>query len=1029
MLEIFLQQMNLFQLLLSMPLSVKTSKQVDSQLICSSSLFRTYNIGFCSKESSLSSKVQSANITYSPAQVVNLALYTERVQDYQLNLNYSMQNLPSFALFGLTNNIQIESSSVSAKVPQQLAQGSLVCLACDLNVSSSDFAFVASGQNVSGLVLAPASRLDINKSLIQLRLGGQNVGGLVLNGSKISVSLADCNISCYVGQGSSVSGSVAAFVSQVLLVVSAVRVCSNAPKFGQGVASQTGEMTETCDLCRDATYSYGLCLKDLEFGVVKNNQLECDLPFLFDGEGCACPEGFVLNGTSCADVLESVNQLMKSLELSNASVSTLRDKTEILGNQTELLKLEQDVLNSSIQNLFDLSNETQGSVASNFTLLQQHLLGNFSVTDSNLQANTRLLDLRLFNNISALNVGVQNLSSYSALLNSNFTQLNLTLADQQNKTAALTQELTQLNESVLAASQVIQQQQRQIEGLNQLVQCLNGEEYKNVIGQCYLVQGNDNTTCSQKMYLSTFDVAAVTSKVIDVSNFTDGYVFYSATVISNAFVDIYDNVYSSQATISPLFQTQSTFTNLKIQFGVQTLNSGSFVLPSAGTSAIINQMNIISKPGCQMTVNSGKQLNILGQSLSSTTINNLLVNLSFAPSSGNITLVDTISGSFQITGYQVLGEYNSSQTVAMISILVNAATVIANQINFRPSVYNVGNCSSYQFSVAFSTSLIIIDNFVVIIGSSSNFLLLGSIATDSSNINYYEFGGIVTLIYDASTININKVISDSYTHFSTGYVSVSGFLIGYGFSITNTITVNNVCIQQNITSISLLFFGFGLIGYSLGTVALQNAKVTFSVQGAKLFNFGIVGKMDYSVNSRFMVENLSASVSIGSSQGNYSGSIFGMVNGINCSIINANLYGSVNAQTVIGGFIGYSNRNVTIQNSTSSQTVSGSGSKVGGFIGGQDNNATIIDSVITHTSIKGDSQIGGLIGSCTSILQITNSKIEFVLITAKSQFGVVVGKILGGTLTVKSSTSSSNQINGDEQTSCTLSSMWSVAQC
>ncbi|CAL5984743.1 S-layer_homology domain-containing protein [Hexamita inflata] len=1029
MLEIFLQQVNLFQTVLCMPLSVKASKQVYSQLICSGSLFRTYNIGFCSKESSLSSKVQSASVTYSPAQVVNLALYTERVQDYELNLNYSMQNLPSFALFGLTKNILVESSSVSVKVPQQLAQGSLVCLSCDLNVASSDFAFVASGQNVSGLVLAPASRLDINKSLVQLRLGGQNVGGLVLNGSKTSVSLADCNISCYVGLGSSVSGSVAAFVSQMSLAVNSVRICSNTLKFGQGVVSQTGEIAETCDLCRDATYSYGLCLKELEFGVLKNNQYECDLPFLFDGEGCACPEGFVLNGTSCADVLESVNQLMKSLELSNASVSTLRDKTEILGNTSEQLKLEQDVLNASIQNLFDLSNETQGSVASNFSLLQQYLLGNFSIADSNLQANTRLLDLRLFNNISALNVSVQDLGSYSASLNSNLTQLNLTLVDQQNKTSALTLELTQLNDSVSAASQVIQRQQRQIEGLNQLVQCLNSDEYKNVTGQCYLVQGSDDTTCSQKMYLSTFDVAAVTYQVINNANFTPNYVFGTATAINNAFVDIYDNVYNSQATISPLFQTQSTFANLKIQLGAQALNGGSFVL-SGGTSTTVNQMNIISKPGCQMTLNSGMQLNILGQLLLSATINNLLVNLSFAPSSGNITLVDTISGSFQITGYQVLGEYNSSQTVAMVGISVNAATVIANQINFRPSVYNVGNCSSYLFSIAFSTSQVIIDNVAVIIGSSSNFLLMGSIASDSSKINYYEFGGIVMLIYDTSTIYINSLISDIYSHFSTGYVSASGFLIGFGFSITNTIVVNNVCIQQNITSISQLFFCFGLIGYSFGTVTLQNTKVTFSVQGAKLFNFGIIGKTDSSpANSRFKVENLSASVNISSSQGNQTGSVFGMVNGINCFIINANLYGCVSAQTVIGGFIGYSNKNVTIQNSTSTQTVSGSGNKVGGFIGGQDSNATIIDSAITQTSINGGSYIGGLIGSCTSTLQITNSKIEFVLISAKSQFGVVVGNTQGGTLTVKSSTSFLNQINGNEQTSCTLSSVWSVAQC
>ncbi|CAL6036926.1 Hypothetical_protein [Hexamita inflata] len=142
-----------------------------------------------------------------------------------------------------------------------------------------------------------------------------------------------------------------------------------------------------------------------------------------------------------------------------------------------------------------------------------------------------------------------------------------------------------------------------------------------------------------------------------------------------------------------------------------------------------NHMHIISRSGSQLTVNFAQLLNILTPSSSSANITNLLVNLSYAPSSGNITLVSNINGVLNVQGYQVLGTYTSTGTVTMIGLNINSATVIVNKVSFKPTAFNVGNWSSYLFGKATTMSTILICYFAVIIGNNSNYLLLDSILT------------------------------------------------------------------------------------------------------------------------------------------------------------------------------------------------------------------------------------------------------------------------------------------------------------
>ncbi|CAL6067025.1 Conserved_hypothetical protein [Hexamita inflata] len=476
---------------------------------------------------------------------------------------------------------------------------------------------------------------------------------------------------------------------------------------------------------------------------------------------------------------------------------------------------------------------------------------------------------------------------------------------------------------------------------------------------CIYVVKTSNFECSLPVFTQQFDVISISHQITASGNFSAGYVFSAATTIQNAFVDISDNVYST--TVYPLFQSQSTFANLKIQFGTQTFNSGSLLLPSSSVS--INQMNIISRPGSQLTVNSAQVLNILIESLSSTNITNLLVNLSFAPSNGNITLINNINGVFNVSGYQILGAYISTGSVAMIGLKIDSATVNVNKVSFKPTAFNVGTGSSYLFGNVTMMSTIQINNIAVIIGSISNFLLLGSIST--TTLNKYQFGGIIAQIQYNSIVNVNNVILDSYQHFSTDYVYASGFLLGQILWASN-ITIQNVCLQQNMTSTTSEFNTFGLIGQNINiNSSVRHISVAFAVQGTKFQSVGIIGSQD---SGSIYVEVLSARASVSVSSGN----------------------GSINIGSIFGAILA---KNCSVQNTSVAESINSGSDRVGGFVGIQFQNLTIMNSSIQQTNISGTSNVGGFVGESCGHLYLTNSRIQAVRLSGDSNVGIVTGSV------------------------------------
>ncbi|CAL6083034.1 Conserved_hypothetical protein [Hexamita inflata] len=706
----------LFSQLQYRQLLLNNNKYSNSMQICSSKLVDRQQIQYCLKAVSLSSLTQASQVVNSPAQEVFHSLYTEKTQDLKIDMIYSMKNLPSFALFGLTKSIEIFDSNLSVKVPQPLSKSAMICFQCDIHSSVSEFVFVAQAQIISGLVYCPYTIMVLNSSLIQFRLTGLNVGGLIFQAINIQVQISLCNISGYVSNGSfsgiliaTVTNSSTIEVQNVIICVQFNDIISD-NQIGSGVdgVQISGNLIKSCDLCGSFYFAYGLCLDNLNFGEVVNDILICLHSFVFDGEGCSCPDGLQIQGYQCVNILEII-------ESQENQIKSLENTSSLMQNQ-------------------------------------------------------------------------------------------------------------------------IQKLQNRLNNLTQYLECVNKKGYQYVNGSC-IQQAIDFMQClTADKYISTFDISSITN-LVSQSDFSNGNsVFKSQYFIQNAFINVKDGTYSSVAI--PLFESQQQFSNIKIQIGTQSIETGSILTVSENIT--VNQMKIVSREQSTLAVTS--YLNILITSSVSSTINNFQLNLAFEVQNGNITLIDHVTGTLNISGYQVLGVIQSLQIVAMIGINVEQAVLILQNINYNPTVHNAGNLSSYLFSNVI-TSKIQVDYIFIKVGNINQYSKFGQLSTNSYQL-YYLFGGIIAYSNN-SDLTLNSIIFDSYIEFSGAVIIVnSGFIVGYSQSAESSINLNNLCLHLTLTSFDQIIRDFGYIGTNEGNISLNKMILSQVVVGYIIDGFGVIGCQD-----------------------------------------------------------------------------------------------------------------------------------------------------------------------------------------
>ncbi|CAL6066623.1 Hypothetical_protein [Hexamita inflata] len=1024
--------------------------------------------GYCHKakyfNNVISKNVLSKNDDHNPKNI-QLFMYTDITKQSNISIEVLNENVNAFALFGfnLSTNV-VRDSLVNISLGFEVFHGALVCIKCDVEIYNCSLVFIASGKELSGLVGEAPNSVFLQQSLIQYRLASMHTSGIVnrIDNANANVTIVDCNLTGSNLIESDYSGYIACeIVSQMNMTISSFVVCVDSNlSLGNQSANITfnGAVTLSCDVCGGQMVVYGLCGDSLQYAQPHSGMLTCDLPFEFVDGQCQCEYGYLLDGSVCVNVIEAIHNMSSQMQnndqiqqiilsinnfsvllenLTDYSTNAITNITMSVNNQ--FTKIENDIkLNYSQlhQLLANYTNIIDQSISNNISLnisqqqleLENYLALNTSALNNRLISNISMLNLLGFNtSLEDLKTKIQNYQNLCQSQNYDIA-VNSMNATVYNMNTTFNQTNMILQQTINTQSMLINQSQYIIDLLEIQIACLN-QGYQFLNNQCiitYQIQC-DHIVCGQNIQVSVFDISVITHQVSS-GDFSAGYVFSSSPVINNAFIDVFDGVY---ATAKPLFQSQNTFQNIKIHIGTQSVNGGSMLTMSS--TIIINQLTIMSSEGSDITVSAG-QLNIFVQSTSNVNIQKLLINLVFSPSSmGNITLIDSVSGSMNISIYKVFGTYQTTLTAAMIGLSINSANINVKQTIFKPDVMYVGNCSSYLFTTVVS-STITINNIAIIMGNKTNFMQIGSITTTNwYSPLFYQFGGIISL-YNSSTINTNQLIQDSYQKIVTDYISKSGFLLGFVLhsSSPSNITFSNLCLQQNMSSIvsQKNFSQFGLIN-SDGSIKVYNSTISFSVQGSIFIYFGLIATHSQtSTYLEFSNVNTSVSMAVGATQLTYIGALIGWQGSKNASIINTQVINSnITSKQDVGGFIGRSYTsadNTTILNSTLiNSTISASLNTAGGFIAYHTNkNVTLINSMVSSSNISSAATIsGGFVGHCQSTtLHIESSSVLNIRVTGTTSLGFILGSSgTGNTFElIYSYPIGTNYINGVVQGTCTL---------
>ncbi|CAL6001058.1 Conserved_hypothetical protein [Hexamita inflata] len=533
--------------------------------------------------------------------------------------------------------------------------------------------------------------------------------------------------------------------------------------------------------------------------------------------------------------------------------------------------------------------------------------------------------------------------------------------------------------------------------VNGTCQCpINQSAFGNSCQTSYTINNSETSfVCTQQIYIQKFDIQSITDQIINPSNFSSGFVFNTGTTIQDAYITVADNVYS---TMYPLFESQYQFNNIKLIFGAQTMTSGSIL--SNNNQITINQFNMLSKSSCFITTNI--YLNILQPSSNSTNIQNLLINLSFILSNGNITLINYMKGVINIINYQILGVYQSYNCIALISLITNTATINVTNINFMPDTFHAGNFSSYLFS-SVSRSIVQCNNLAVMHGNNSKYQNL--ISQSSSNSYQIYFGGLITN-QNITKVNINQLILSCYQNYSTQYIQFSGFLIGRAIGKENSITITNVCFQQIISSNGQQQYYLGTVGFNDGNLTLLQSQFQITGYLTNINIFGVIGYVSNQSVSEF--NNIIVTLNTSSIRLGQTGAICGFNSALTTLFKNI-LVNSSNIQ---------------------------SNADNGGLVGVLQNTGALVQNVtVQYTNLTCfDFGAGGLFGYLKgSSLAIINTTINSIRVSSSRNYGVIIGMYVSGiSLNIQNSKSiGNNYINNVQQVNCDsfTNIIDSVTQC
>ncbi|CAL6053062.1 Hypothetical_protein [Hexamita inflata] len=885
-------------------------------------------------------------------------LYTEKTKSTSINVE--MSNVDVFAVFGFNvkDNQTILNSLINITLQFPVVSGSLICIVCDIQVYNSSFIFIASGKQVSAIMIESQGICELVLTNIQFRFNSSQSSGLinVINSTLKEFSLIQCKII-----GSNLLQNVNnGYISSSLLLnatlnITQLYICVNSTPQVGYIANATIKQLGSTPESR-----CDIC----QSGTVSYGICVDDLQF-----------AQLKNGTlQCVYPFEYVNDQCQCAYGFMLNISVCIDLIKEISNRAST---QDDQYSTIVQMQQNIASMISNQVIVNKNL-DQSILSNATATNASIKQNVVILEQNIINNKTAFETRM--------------TGINTTLIT-----------------NITAQTTLIVPIQAQIDELMLKPACERSNDTTNQ------TDVNQNlTACDLPQYSTSFDITDITNN-ISTSDFGSGFVF--SNNIQNAFINISNGVYNS--VISPLFQTQNSFINLKIQIGTQITGTGAILTPAIQIS--ITQVNILSAPNSNITVNSTHKLYILIKNATSTSsINNLMLNLTFAPSFGTIYLIGQIQCTFNLINYQILGSYTSTGQITLITPIANMSSVFIQNVSFTPSTFNPGNMSSYLISVS-NNSVLNMSYISVSLGNTTNPQLVNQIGSTATY--FYQFGGVLNQINSTKVI-LTDVMLNARQIFKVYYITSSGLILGRTNANNNSFVIERMCLSQALKSYTT-FTQFGVIGFYEGIIQFSTSNVIMNVISSDTFNqFATLGATGVGcVYSNFY--SLKISVIINGNGGSYIAALVGNNLSPNSSVTNSSIYSTVitNAYQYVGGYFGYCQLIIVIKYSNIiNSNLKTNQAFAGGFIGLAYSNIQISNCTVQNITVGIYFQCGGIIGhlQAGSTMLFSNNVVTTSTISGVTHAGGFIGfadyssniVISEGILTSDSVTATSSNAGG-----------------
>ncbi|CAL6065372.1 Hypothetical_protein [Hexamita inflata] len=409
-------------------------------------------------------------------------IYTDVIQnsEIQVEMNYAKV----FAIFGFNKLSQIiQHSTINVSLNFEVIQAALICIQCDLQVLQSTLIFKATGQILSGIMLQSKDTLDLQLCNLQLRFNSTKSSGLVnqILVAMTEFSLVYLKLSADIKQNSSENGYFASSVNiSNTVITQKTQICveSHTPRVGNGnpLLSASTETISCMGICDQGKYVYGFCLQNLVLGQYQssNDSFICVLPFIYNGEYCECSQGYLLNSTSCINIIDQLSSIDQWLSgnvsiLSNITAQNVEFTNQLniiegyivrnVSDLQQLIQLQSNALETHlIGNISSLNDKTNSQLTSIKQLMQDDKVKLFQqinligqqldqrIQENEFTFNSRIQALNqslitntndLTSNISSLNSTISNISTQIAAslitINDNFTNLNQNLINNMSE--------------------------------------------------------------------------------------------------------------------------------------------------------------------------------------------------------------------------------------------------------------------------------------------------------------------------------------------------------------------------------------------------------------------------------------------------------------------------------------------------------------------------------------------------------------------------------------------------------------------